>query len=57
MVELRNEHDALEQYSALTHIVLDLLESKKRECRLFFIALMSSLATNLVIVFAFLFAS
>lgn len=57
MVELRNEHDALEQYSALTHIVLDLLESKKRECRLFFIALMSSLATNLVVVFAFLFAN
>lgn len=57
MTELDNERNALEQYSALTHIVLDLLESKKRECRLFFIALMSSLATNLVIVFAFLFAS
>ena len=57
MVESHNEHDALEQYSALTHIVLDLLESKKRECRLFFIALMSSLATNLAVVFVFLFAN
>lgn len=53
--EIKNEKDALEQYSALTHIVLDMLESKKRECRMFFIALICSLVINVIIVVAFLY--
>ena len=52
--EIKNEKDALEQYSALTHIVLDMLESKKRECKMFFIALVCSLVINVIIVVAFL---
>ena len=48
--EIQDEKDALDQYSALTHIVLDMLESKKRECKLFFIALIFSLVVNVVIV-------
>lgn len=53
--EIKNEKDALEQYSALTHIVLDMLESKKRECKMFFIALVCSLVINVIIVVAFLY--
>lgn len=53
--EIKNEKDALEQYSALTHIVLDMLESKKRECRMFFITLVCSLVINVIIVVAFLY--
>lgn len=53
--EIKNEKDALEQYSALTHIVLDMLESKKRECKMFFIALICSLVINVIIVVAFLY--
>lgn len=53
--EIKNEKDALEQYSALTHIVLDMLESKKRECKMFFIALVCSLVINVIIVAAFLY--
>lgn len=53
--EIKNEKDALEQYSALTHIVLDMLESKKRECRMFFIVLICSLVINVIIVVAFLY--
>lgn len=53
--EIKNEKDALEQYSALTHVVLDMLESKKRECKMFFIALVCSLAINVIIVVAFLY--
>lgn len=53
--EIKNEKDALEQYSALTHIVLDMLKSKKRECRMFFIALICSLVINVIIVVAFLY--
>ncbi len=52
--ELQDEKDALDQYSALTHIVLDMLESKKRECKLFFIALIFSLIVNVIIVGGFL---
>lgn len=52
---IKNEKDALEQYSALTHVVLDMLESKKRECKMFFIALVCSLAINVIIVVAFLY--
>lgn len=53
--EIKNEKDALEQYSALTHVVLDMLESKKRECKMFFIALICSLVINVIIVVAFLY--
>ena len=53
--ELRNEKDALDQYSALTHIVVDMLESKKRECKMFFIALLCSLLVNVITLVGFLY--
>ena len=52
--EIKTEEDAMEQYGALTHIVLDMLESKKRESKLFFVALIISLIMNVVIVGIFL---
>lgn len=53
--ELKDKKDALDQYSALTHIVLDMLESKKRECKMFFVALLCSLFVNVIIVVGFLY--
>lgn len=48
--ELRQEENALDQCSALTHIVLDMLEVKRRECKMFFVALIISILVNLGIV-------
>lgn len=48
--ELKKEENALDQCSALTHIVLDMLEVKRRECKMFFIALIISILVNLGIV-------
>lgn len=53
--ELKDKKDALDQYSALTHIVLDMLESKKRECKMLFVALLCSLFVNVIIVVGFLY--
>lgn len=53
--ELKDKKDALDQYSALTHIVLDMLESKKHECKMFFVALICSLFVNVIIVVGFLY--
>lgn len=53
--KIKQEEDALNQYEALTHIVFDMLASKKRECKMFFIALVCSLVINVIIVVAFLY--
>lgn len=48
--EIKTEEDAMEQYGALTHIVMDMLEAKKKESKMFFVALIISLIMNVVIV-------
>lgn len=52
--KIENEQDALDQYSALTHIVWDLCEAKKKESKLFLIALLVSIFINVVIVGMFI---
>lgn len=52
--EIKTEEDAMEQYGALTHIVMDMLEAKKKESKMFFVALIISLIMNVVIVGIFL---
>ena len=52
--EIKDKEDALEQYSALTHIVWDLCEAKKKESRLFLVALLVSLFINVLIVGMFI---
>lgn len=52
--KIKQEEDALNQYEALTHIVFDMLEAKKKECKLFFIAFIISVCVNVVIVGGFL---
>lgn len=48
--ELKQEKNALEQCSALTHITLNMLEAQKRDNKMLFIALIISILVNLAIV-------